>query len=94
MLKKRVSIIFSVIFLLFLAVPTIITIVDDTVDVSVVFSNAEEEEQMFQLINSCTKTSESQSAFANKKNNLGYYFKTYSKPHLNLIYPPPQLFIL
>ena len=45
MSKKGLSILFSVVFLLFTVAPTILLIVDDSVDVSVVFSTSDEEEK-------------------------------------------------
>ena len=45
MSKKIVSIFLSVIFLLFIVTPTIIVLVDDTIDVSIAFSASEEEEK-------------------------------------------------
>jgi len=94
MSKKRVSIFFSVIFLLFIAAPTIITIVDDTVDISKVFSTSEEEEKGFEVIFLNIITKESDLVCNAIENNSGYYFKTYPKPHLNLISPPPEQSIL
>jgi len=94
MSKQGISVLFSVIFLLFIAAPTIITMVDDTVDVSIIFSTAEEEEKGFKIVFSNEKANESDLAFTSIENNLGYYFKNYPKPHLNLISPPPELNIL
>ncbi|MBU2940972.1 hypothetical protein KO494_15585 [Lacinutrix sp. C3R15] len=94
MSKKGVSIILSVIFILFIVAPTILTIVDDTIDVSIVFSVSEEENE------SCTvdapvlflnhKTCEFYFDVASNENNSGYVFKNYPIPHFNLISPPPD----
>ncbi|WP_452230428.1 MULTISPECIES: hypothetical protein [unclassified Lacinutrix] len=93
MSKKGVSIIFSVIFLLFIAAPTIITIVDDTLDVSIVFSISEEENQNHLNVEALflnENTNELDFALTSVDNNLCYFFKNYAKPHLNLISPPPD----
>lgn len=90
MLKKGISVLFSAILLLFIAAPTIITIVDDTVDVSYVFSTSEEKEKGFEIIFSNEKPYESNLISSSTENNLGYFYKNYPKPHLNLISPPPE----
>ncbi|MEY8849650.1 hypothetical protein AB9K26_12595 [Psychroserpens sp. XS_ASV72] len=74
--------------------PTIIMAIDDTVDMSLVYSISEEEE------NKCSKEFEKYVVELNheledfldfnKKDNLEYRFKTYPKPPLNLISPPPE----
>ena len=95
MLRNLVSIFFSLIFLAFLAAPSIITIIDDSIDVSIFYASSEEEEKGHEK-NKDTEILFSESinndlVFDSKKtkNNLGYYFKNYPKPHLNLIIPPP-----
>ena len=100
MSKKIVSIFLSVIFLLFIVTPTIIVMVDDTIDVSIALAASEEEEKGneknldIEVLFSNLKTNESDLVFAISENNLGYYFKNYPKPHLNLISPPPEHYIL
>ncbi|MFD2822638.1 hypothetical protein ACFS5M_03095 [Lacinutrix iliipiscaria] len=97
MQKKGISIFLSVIFLLFIATPTIITIVDDTVDISIIFSTSEEENQNHLNVETLflnKKMNELGLVFTSTENNLGYFFKNYPKPHLNLISPPPEQHIL
>ena len=83
-------------FLLFIAAPTIITMVDDTIDVSIIFSASEEEEKGnekhidVELLFSNEDANDSDLVYLSIENNLGYYFKKYPKPHLNLISPPPD----
>lgn len=100
MSRNLVSICLSVLFLVFLVAPTIITLVDDTADVSMFYAASEEEEKgsekdkeievlFFEL-----HKNELDYNTSNGKNSLGYYFKKYPKPHLNLISPPPELHIL
>ncbi|GAA3644327.1 hypothetical protein GCM10022397_31490 [Flavivirga jejuensis] len=86
--------------MVFLTTPTIITIVDDSIDISFFFSSSEEEEKggeknkdkevLFFEFNINELDFDSNEA----KNNLEYYFKNYPKPHLNLISPPPESHIL
>mgnify|MGYP001148006798 CR=1 FL=1 len=96
MSKKVVSIFLSVIFLLFIVTPTVIMMVDDTIDISFFYSTSEEEERGhekqidIEILFSNLKTNESDLVFTSTENNLGYCYKNYAKPHLNLISPPPQ----
>jgi len=100
MLKNIGSVFLSLIFLAFLAAPTIISLVDDSVDISVFYSTSEEEEKSsetsktFEIV--FNKLTGNYADFSNAKtmNHHGYYFKKYPKPHLNLISPPPEFHIL
>lgn len=97
MSKNLISIIFSTIFLVFLLAPTIITIVDDSIDISLFYAMSEEEEsgveknKIDEVLILQRYTSET--FFVSKKIKLitVYFFKNYKKPHLNLISPPPDL---
>ena len=77
-----------------LTAPTIITMVDDSIDVSFFFVSSEEEEKGgekdkdMEVLFFDLNLSESYFTSKKTKNNLKYYFKNYSKPHLNLISPP------
>ncbi|WP_460220196.1 hypothetical protein [Psychroserpens sp. MEBiC05023] len=100
MSKKLPAIFFSLVFLTLTIVPTIIHIVDSSIDVSLLCDISEEEEE---------KESEKNKEFEvfviefdNEAEDIDtvykqlascYSFKTYPKPHLNLISPPPE-FIL
>jgi len=71
--------------------------VDDTIDISFFYSTSEEEEERghekqidIEILFSNLKTNESDLVFTSTENNLGYCYKNYAKPHLNLISPPPQ----
>jgi hypothetical protein len=71
--------------------------IDDTIDISYIYDMSEEEEE---------KGKESTKEFekfvveldieiesfllSENEQNLEYTFKTYPKPHLNLIIPPPE----
>ena len=95
MIKKQISIFFTILFLGIITVPSIIIAFDDSVDVSVFYSLSEEEEENKNLNLVCFQEDldNNQSEILNSKNHLGYYYKNYPKPHLNLISPPPE-FIL
>ncbi len=96
MSRNLISVFLSVIFLVFLAAPTVITMVDDSVDVSMFYAASEEEEK------GCEKDKDVEILFFEPHNNeldvasskgehsSRYYFKKYPKPHLNLISPPPE----
>ncbi|MEQ3663371.1 hypothetical protein [Olleya sp.] len=91
--KKIVSIFFTILFLALITAPSIIIVMDDTVDVSVFYSLSEEEEE-HKNVNLTFVLEDTEDAFyeASSINKyLGYHFKTYPKPHLNLISPPPEL---
>lgn len=97
MSRNTISIMLSMIFLVFLVAPTIIVIVDDSIDISMFYSTSEEEEKgseknkNSEIVFSDMDTYESDFLSNNTENNTGYYFKNYQKPHLNLISPPPDL---
>lgn len=96
MSKKVKAIFFSVAFLLFITAPTIIMVVDSTIDLSVIFSISEEEEKNneeglnIQIYFTSTILNQSQLFLTTTENNLVYFVKKYTKPHLNIISPPPD----
>ena len=100
MFRNIGSILLSLIFLALLAAPTIISLVDDSVDISVFYSTSEEEEKSsetsktFEVVFNNLTGNDADFSFTKSINHHGYYFKTYPKPHLNLISPPPEFHIL
>ena len=101
MSRNQVSIFLSLLFVLLISAPTVISIVDDSIEIAVFFNSAEEEEEKGQEKNIELELLFSNSDLVNLNitcseeiDNLGYYFKTYPKPHLNLFFPPPEGFIL
>lgn len=84
-------------FLLFLLAPTVIIMIDKSADVSVFYTTNEEEEKKGQ-----EKDIDKELVFCNflntasdfdsneTENNLEHFLRKYSKPHLNLIIPPPD----
>ncbi|WP_136482162.1 hypothetical protein [Cognatitamlana onchidii] len=100
MSKHIVSIFLSALFLVFVSAPTVIMMVDDSVDVSVFYTSSEEEEKGQEknkdkelLLYDFSKYL-SEFDLNETDNSLVYFFKKYPKPHLNLISPPPELIIL
>ena len=95
MLKKTVSIFFTVLFLGIISAPSIIVAIDDSIDISILYSLSEEEEETNNLkivvSESDEVTNSYLSSFKNQK--LGYHFKKYPIPHINLIIPPPEFII-
>ncbi|TWO33842.1 hypothetical protein E1J38_003455 [Seonamhaeicola sediminis] len=80
--------------------PTIITLVDDSVDISIFYTYSEEEEKGSEKSKDAEKLLfESpcpETVFSSFKpeSELEYIFNSYSKPHLNIISPPPEVIIL
>ncbi|MGY0391079.1 hypothetical protein ACW5R3_00795 [Bizionia sp. KMM 8389] len=95
MSKKVIAILFSVLFVTFITAPSIIVAVDDSVDVSMFYSIAEEENENFKFPLSNNNHDDFDGVFTTEsKEYLGYYFKNYTKPYLNFISPPPDLNII
>lgn len=99
--KKIVSIVLTFIFVAFLTAPTVIRIVDDTVDISIFYTTSSHEEDKgleknkeIEILSSVSRISDQDFSSPENENNLGYCFKNYPKPHLNLISPPPESHIL
>ncbi|KAB1068086.1 hypothetical protein F6U93_08090 [Tamlana haliotis] len=96
MSRHFVSIILSMIFLAFIAAPTILKMVDDTIDISFFYSFAEEEENGTpknvnkEIVVLSDLNHESNFFLSNHENITGYVFKTYTIPHRNLVSPPPD----
>ncbi|WP_255593133.1 hypothetical protein [Mesoflavibacter sp. SCSIO 43206] len=96
MSKQLISIFFSILFLGLITAPSIIIAIDADVDVSILYNVSEEEEENKSInlvVTEQKETTESiykEIAFL----RLDYLFKSYTKPALNLISPPPEIFIL
>lgn len=97
LIKKQIALFFAILFIAFTAAPTLLVAVNDSVDVSVYFGSAEEEEQekenekTFELIILDSRNLERQNYLSFGDENIAYFYKTYPKPHLNLISPPPDV---
>lgn len=96
--KKAIAIFFTTVFMALIITPSIIVALDDSVDTSIFYSITEEEENgkvksvvsPFSLVSSETVSHFNLKSFQ----FFSYRFKTYPKPHLNLISPPPEHIIL
>jgi hypothetical protein len=89
------SIFLSLIFVVFLTAPTVISIIDDSHDMSVIYSFAEEEKICeVKILMNVHSLKEVDFSLIKTLNNKEYYFKKYSRPHLNLVSPPPELHTL
>jgi len=95
-MQKNISSIFlTLIFVAFMMAPTIIRLIDDSIDISVVYTTSEEEkggekikeiEVLFSEVKHCLD----EEMLSLNNSTSYYYFKNYLKPHLNLISPPPE----
>ncbi|XCF06645.1 hypothetical protein ABI125_02015 [Tamlana crocina] len=100
MLKQIVSICFTTLFVLFLMAPTVVSLLDDSVDVSVFYTTSEEEEKGAKKISEkellCHEMGETNlNVFlGDNELDLEYYQKKYPNPHLKLNSPPPKFHIL
>ncbi|NOY48175.1 MAG: hypothetical protein GXO84_08285 [Chlorobi bacterium] len=100
MSRSLISIIFSVIFMITLIAPSVIIVIDNDADISFFYDTTEEEdkgsEKHKDLEVLFSEFNENEAYFVSNEteSNLGYYFKKYPKPHLNLISPPPEQHIL
>jgi len=96
MFKTITSFFFSLIFIAFMAAPTIAFLADTNVDICLVNDINEEEKgnenfKDIEILFSDSNSSKDSFLDLKNENLLEYYFKKYSKPHLNLISPPPDL---
>ena len=80
-------------FMLIISAPTIIASVDDSIDISALIDlNEEEEQEDIKLL--LDFNLEIDAVTVAETLDLGcitYTSKTYSKPHLHLILPPPEM---
>ncbi|OUS01442.1 hypothetical protein A9Q86_06575 [Flavobacteriales bacterium 33_180_T64] len=91
---------FSILFLSLITAPTILMTIDSSIDISLLYDISEEEEDKGSEKNKefevCVFELNSETedlSITDDKEYLGYSYKNYPKPHLNLISPPPE-FIL
>jgi len=96
MYKKTIALSFMVIFMALIVAPSIIAVLDDSIDTSVFYSLSEEEEHTKSKMVPTFSLQINEHTSYNLKDlqGFGYQFKNYSKPHLNLISPPPDQNIL
>lgn len=90
--KYRSAVFFTIVLMALISAPTIIVSFDDSVDVTCFYSITEEEENHGAKLVFGSTNQDSDSVFEDYTNTnlVGYTFKNYPKPHLNLISPPPD----
>jgi len=95
--KSLLVIFFSFLFLSLALAPTILLAIDDSIDISFIYDVSEEEEEKGKEGNKefekfVVELDIETEGFitSNNREHLEYAFKTYPKPHLNLIFPPPE----
>ncbi|MGJ8548235.1 hypothetical protein [Winogradskyella wichelsiae] len=91
-LKYAITGFFFILFMALISAPVVIMTVDDTVDTSCFFSISEEEDNHSIKILFDKNHQASEYLFEDQYNEhlIGYTFKNYTKPHLNLVFPPPD----
>ncbi len=98
MKKRGISLVFSTLFFLFIGLPTILTMVDNTIDISLIMSTPDDEESEknleFKVIFPQMKSNNSGTFLSCLKTNLLYFSKKYGKPYLDIISPPPDYYTL
>ena len=81
----------------FIIAPTVLTMLDNSIDTSIFYSSAEEEEKgsekekNIEILFAVSNTHESNFKHSETVSSIEYVFKAYAKPYLNLISPPPDL---
>ena len=98
MIKKSFSIFFSIVFVFFTIVPSVLVLVDECTDATIVYSLGEEESEKEE--NEGRKKVEVEFAdFSNNEESKGsnnsnsaynYYLISFSELHLENISPPPE----
>jgi hypothetical protein len=97
MSRNTVSIVLSIIFWAFLTAPSALFMIDDSIDISILYESSEEEEKGnesikdIELLFSELNGNKTNFISTEIENNLGYSTKNYPKPHLNLVSPPPEI---
>lgn len=92
---KSVAYILSFIFLSFVAAPTVISLIDNTVDVSSAFTANEEETSSKNLVSFETILEEysnykSIQFLRTRKDNRYSYLEGYHRVYLDVVSPPPK----
>ncbi|WBU90497.1 hypothetical protein [Cellulophaga omnivescoria] len=90
MFRKFFSLFLAILVVGFIITPTVLLYVDDNIELSVTYKSAEDEEcKSLEII-----VSNNNWTFTNPFKPLAipsYYYKNYTKPHFNLLLPPPEL---
>jgi hypothetical protein len=98
MYKNFIATCFTLLFLALIVAPTVIVAIDDSFDTSIFYSITEEEEtgKTKNIVSPYSLQVNDYATSSDLKRHqiFGYTFKTYPKPHLNLISPPPEISII
>ena len=95
-MKKKIAIVFTIIFTLFIVSPTVLSVVEDSFDISILFNVGEEENNQneisknFDLKISEIKKTDSLFNSLKKRNSLNYQLKKYTDIYQDNTYPPPE----
>lgn len=94
-LQHKAAIFFTILFMAIICAPSLIMSIDDSIDITILCGeNEEEEKENFKLLFEITNLNSDYSiSDSNENSNIEYTFKNYPKPHLNLISPPPEFII-
>lgn len=92
--KNAIAILFSILLLALISAPSIIIAIDDSVDISIFYSIAEEETSKIKIQSPQDFNHTNNILALDNLDDIAYFFKKYPKPHLNLISPPPENYIL
>ena len=90
--KKHLALGFMIFFMVIISAPTIILSIDNSIDTSVLLGLNEEEEKedikvLFEVGFECMDDLSSEGS---NSGHIVYTSKSYLKPHINLIFPPPE----
>jgi len=96
-MKQLISISFILLFMATITLPSVVVLIDDSVDISLLLDASEEEEEkgneknkeleVLQLTEENINITHSSPYSINYSD---YQFKTYITPNINLVFPPPD----
>jgi hypothetical protein len=91
-ITKKAALFFTILFMAIISAPSIIMSFDDSIDITCFYGeNEEEEKESFKLLFELNPQSlEDHFVCDINEFNNNLAFNSYSKPHLNLILPPPE----
>ena len=91
-LKKNLALFFMIFFMLINSAPTILLSIDNSIDSSTIMGLGEEEEKedIKLLFEFPSNDIEETTVKLVNLIDVDHTSKTYIKPHLNLIFPPPE----